>query len=191
MPEKTDALAAVCRRLSEGALDDAASLLRRDYPFAPEPITRRQYGPLESTRIFLRDGFLDRYTGERLIYPPVLRVLSFVLPAEFPFHPAWKADLTHPAYWELGATVDHVVPIARGGRDDEENWVTTSVAHHSARMSRTLEELGWTLVPPGDAAEWDGMMRWFLEFAESHPEVLAYSSVRQWQRAANRLVATR
>lgn len=191
MPTRTDALANVCRRLADGALEEAASLLRRDYPFAPEPITPRQYGPLESTRVFVRDGFIDRYTGERLVYPPVLRVLSFLLPAEFPFHPNWKADLTHPAYWEMGATVDHVVPMARGGADEESNWVTTSMAHHSARLNRTLEELGWSLVPPGDVAEWDGMMRWFLEYAEAHRETLAYSAIRMWHRAACRVLAPR
>ena len=191
MTAKSDALAAVCSRLANGKLDEAASLLRRDYPFAPEPITRSQYGPLESTRIFVRDGFIDRFTGERLVYPPVLRVLSFLLPEEFPFHPDWKAELTHPAYWELGAAVDHVVPMQHGGTDEEANWATTSMAHHAARMGRTLDELGWTLLPPGDVDEWDGMLRWFLDYAEAHPETLAYASVRQWHRAASRLMAAR
>jgi serine/threonine protein kinase len=68
--------------------------LRRDYPFAPEAVTKRQYGPVESTRVFVRDGFIDRYTGERLIFPPVLRVLSAILPAEFPYHPNWKTTVT-------------------------------------------------------------------------------------------------
>ena len=66
--DKVDAISAVCTKLAADSLDDAASILRRDFPFAPEPITRRQYGPLESTRIFLRDGFIDRYTGDQL-YP--------------------------------------------------------------------------------------------------------------------------
>ena len=184
--DKVDAISAVCTKLAADALDDAASILRRDFPFAPEPITRRQYGPLESTRIFLRDGFVDRYTGERLIYPPVFRILSFVLPEEFPFHPAWRADATHPAYWQLGATLDHVVPVSRGGADEPANWVTTSVAHQGTRNDATLEELGWSLVPPGDAAAWDGMLGWFMQYTEAHPASLAYASVRQWHRAAAR-----
>jgi hypothetical protein len=37
--------------------------------------------------VFLRDGFLDRYTGSRLIFPATLRMLSQLLPEEFPAHP--------------------------------------------------------------------------------------------------------
>ena len=99
MTEKSMVIAAVCHALQEGVADTASSLLKRDYPFASDPITKRQYGPLESSRVFMRDGFLDRYTGERLVFPPVLRVISIALPADFPYHPNWKTDVTHPAYW--------------------------------------------------------------------------------------------
>lgn len=105
MAEKSAVIAEVCRALTEDAVEEAVSIAKRDYPFAPEPITKRKYGPVESTRLFVRDGFIDRYTGERLIFPPVLRVLSSVLPAEFPFHPNWKTDLTHPSYWEAPQSI--------------------------------------------------------------------------------------
>jgi hypothetical protein len=189
MAEKSGAIAAVCAALARGDVDAATSTLKRDYPFASEPITKRQYGPVESTRVFVRDGFLDRYTGERLVFPPVLRLLSAALPEEFPFHPNWKTDLTHPAYWEVGATIDHVVPVSRGGADDESNWVTTSMARNSAKMNWTLEELGWALLPPGDFREWDGLVRWFLEYTATRPETLGNATVRQWHRAATLAVA--
>jgi hypothetical protein len=38
----------------------------------------------ESTRVFMPDGLSDRYTGERLAFPPVLRLISAELPDEFP-----------------------------------------------------------------------------------------------------------
>lgn len=181
---KSTTIAAVCKAVREGDLALAASLLKRDYPFAPDPVTRREYGPVESTRLFVRDGFIDRYTGERLVFPPVLRLLSAELPEEFPFHPNWKADVTHPAFWGLGATVDHLIPVSRGGADAESNWVTTSMARNNAKMNWTLEELGWTLQPPGAFAEWDGLMGWFFERAQHRPELLGRGSVRQWHRAA-------
>ena len=187
--EKSEVLTAVCAALARGAATDAASLLRRDYPFAPESVTERRYGPLESTRVFVRDGFLDRYTGERLIFPPVLRVLSVVLPTEFPFHPNWKTDVTHPAYWEVGATIDHLVPVTRGGADDESNWVTTSMARNSAKMNWRVEELGWRIIPPGDFREWDGLVHWFLAYTTANPSVLATASIKSWLRAARLVVA--
>jgi hypothetical protein len=73
---------------------------------------------------------------------------------------------THPAYWELFPTLDHVVPIARGGWDDEANLVSTSTLHNSAKANWTLEELGWSLHPPGALSQWDGLLAWFLGFAE-------------------------
>jgi 5-methylcytosine-specific restriction endonuclease McrA len=181
---KSDTIAAVCSALSRGDYDYATSVLKRDYPFAPDLITRREYGALESTRVFIRDGFIDRYTGERLIYPPVLRVLSAELPAEFPFHPNWKTDVTHPAFWEVGATVDHLMPVTRGGADNESNWVTTSMARNSAKMNWTVEELGWALQPPGEFADWDGPVGWFIQRTKDQPALLVSGSVRQWHRAA-------
>lgn len=182
--DKTTTIAAVCSSITSGDLGAAASLLKRDYPFAPDRVTQREYGAVEATRVFVRDGFLDRYTGERLLFPPVLRAVSAELPVEFPFHPNWKTDVTHPAFWELGATVDHVVPVSRGGADDESNWVTTSMARNSAKLNWTLEELGWTLQPPGDFAVWDGLLGWFVGHVEKRPDIIAGRSMKQWHRAA-------
>jgi len=184
MTEKSLAIAEVCAALKGGLRDQAISVLKRDYPLTPAPVTKRRYGPIESTRVFVRDGFTDRYTGERLIFPPVLRAVSTELPADFPYHPNWKTDVTHPAYWEIGATVDHLLPVSRGGVDDDSNWVTTSMARNSAKGNWTLEELGWALRAPGAFKEWDGLVHWFLEYARSHPELIATASMRQWHRAA-------
>ena len=60
--------------------------------------------------IYLRDGFVDRYIGHRLKFPPVLRLLSMKFPDSFPFHKNWKMSDCHVAYWELMSTIDHIVP---------------------------------------------------------------------------------
>ena len=52
-------------------------------------------------------------------------------------------------YWALYPTLDHVLPIARGGTDTPDNWVLTSQQMNSAKAHWTLEELRWTLLPPG------------------------------------------
>lgn len=132
------------------------------------------------TKIFVRDGFIDRYKGTRLIFPPVLRLLSHYLPDEFPYHKNWKVSATHPAYWELCPTIDHVVPVARGGSDDESNCVSCSMLTNSAKSAWTLAELGWQLQPAGDMAEWDGMMGWFIEQVRRHPELLTEGSTASY-----------
>jgi len=180
MADKGIAIQAACAALRNGGQDQAISLLKRDYPFAPQPVTKRQYGPLESTRVFVRDGFIDRYTAERLVFPPVLRVISAELPVDFPYHPNWKTDVTHPAYWEIGATVDHLIPVSRGGADDDSNWVTTSMVRNSAKGNWTVAELGWILQAPGDFRDWDGL----IHCTKNRPELIAAASMREWHRAA-------
>lgn len=141
--------------------------------------------------MFVRDGFIDRYTGTRVVFPPVFRLLSLVMPHDFPCHPAWKTDLTHPAYWELGATIDHLVPVTRGGSDDESNWMTASMASNSAKMNWTLEELGWQLHPPGSREKWDGLLGWFLEYVAKRPDLVMKGRMRDWHRAARAACAIR
>jgi len=94
---------------------------------------------------------------------------------------------SHIAYWELFPTVDHIVPLARGGPDDEGNWATTSMFRNSAKSNWTLEELGWTLYPPGEPRDWDGLMGWFLSFAEINPQILQDRYINRWYRAATRV----
>ena len=184
MTDPAAVLQAVCDAIASGGQEAAAAIVRRDYPFNAMPVVKRRYGPLQSTRVFVRDGFVDRYSGQRLIFPPVLRVISEVLPADFPYHPAWKTDVTHPAYNALSATVDHVVPVTRGGKDDDSNWVTTSFARNYAKMNSTLEEIGWTLHPPGRYEVWDGLLGWFVRYTEGHADLVRTGSMRQWYMAA-------
>src|SRR5687767_2160048 len=127
MISRHQTIESVCVFLRDENLSGAADLLRREYAFTPAEIVERKYGDTEALRVFLRDGFVDRYSGARLVFPGVLRVLALQLPHEFPYHPNWKMTATHLAFWELSPTVDHIVPIARGGIDSDENWVTTSM----------------------------------------------------------------
>ena len=96
--------------------------------------------------LFMRDGFIDRYTGNRLINPGVLRLLHVVLGDDFPAHPNWKVSETHLAFWELFPTVDHLVPVSRGGRDDESNWVTASMLSNQAKAQWSVDDLGWSCI---------------------------------------------
>jgi hypothetical protein len=182
---KIDVIAAVCAALTHGDSSSAESILRRDYPFAPELVTKRRFRQLDYTRVFIRDGFIDRYTAQPLVFPPVLRFISYELPKGFPYHPYWKTQVTHPAYWEVGATIDHLVPVTRGGTDDPSNWVTTSMARNSAKMNWTLAELGWELQPPGDFTVWDGLLSWCIDYSASHPHVVSDSGLRQWLKAGS------
>ena len=59
---------------------------------------------------------------------------------EFPYQKHWKMSDTHIAWWELIPTVDHVEPVARGGVDEEENWVCTSQLRNRSEERRVGKE---------------------------------------------------
>lgn len=181
--DKARILKLICEALQKDDADSASKIARSEYPFTPIQSSKRRNTPQQSVQIFVRDGFIDRYSGHRLVYPGALRLLSLLLPEEFPAHPNWKMSESHIVYWELFPTIDHVLPVARGGADDESNWVTTSMLRNSAKSNWTLEELGWELLPAGDFNEWDGLSDWFRSYVDSAPQFLGDGQIQKWYRA--------
>jgi 5-methylcytosine-specific restriction endonuclease McrA len=188
LAEKSHIVRQVCEALAAGDRVKASTIARRDYPFAPQNKGKRSFSALAATSVFLRDGFIDRYAGTQLVYPGALRLLSRLLPAEFPAHPNWKSSESHIIYYELFPTVDHIHPVARGGVNTPDNWATTSMILNSAKANWTLQELNWTLRPPGDSAAWDGMLHWFLEFIARSPEHLADNYIKTWHSVGARAI---
>lgn len=117
-------------------------------------------------------------------YPPVLRLLSNLIPEEFPFHKNWKMSECHIAYWQLLPTIDHIIPVTRGGLDEESNWVCTSQLKNSAKSNWLLEELVWELYEPGNTNEWNGMLYWIMDYIKNNPEAVKDSYINSWHKAA-------
>jgi hypothetical protein len=187
MEDKADVIKTICGALTGGNIADASDLARREFPFLAPSLVTRNFNETLSLRIFVRDGFIDRYSGKRLLFPPVLRLLSLLLPKEFPFHRNWKMKETHPIYWELFPTLDHIIPIACGGTDNADNLMSTSMLRNSAKANWTLEELGWSVHPPGDMDQWDGMLSWFLKYMEKDRKNPQGQYLGRWYRAARSL----
>ena len=173
---KVSTVERVCEALMQGRLADASKTAR----------AARRYTPYQSCQVFVRDGFIDRYAGTRLVFPGALRILSIELAEEFPFHPNWKMSESHIVYWELFPTIDHLVPISRDGADAEQNWVTTSMLWNTAKSNWTLEELGWELKPKGDIKNWDGLTGWFLKYVDENRRFLDVPYIGNWYRAISR-----
>lgn len=189
--DKADVIRRVAEALTEGDVGRAREIATTEYPFVAAVKSKRQYTPFQSLQVFYRDGFIDRYSADRLVNPAALHVLLKTLPLEFPAHPNWKMSETHIIYWELFPTIDHVVPVARGGVDDDSNWVTTSMVRNAAKSNWTLEELGWQLVDPGDPSTWDGLSRWFVDYVDAHQKLLADPYISKWSNATQRVIAAR
>lgn len=186
--ERQETIRMVCAFLDQGETANAACLIDSNYPFIPVKKSSRAYTPREMTKVFLRDGFIDRFRGTRLVYPPVLRVISHYLPKSFPYHQNWKMDEGHIAYWEIYPTIDHIIPVSRRGEDIESNWVCCSMITNSIKSNWLLEELEWTLKEPGDLKAWDGLISWFIQHTSSKPELLKNPYIKSWYYAAKEVL---
>lgn len=79
------AIKKACDEIAADAVDRARKVIAAESPFIPLSNAGRSYSEYQKTQIFLRDGFIDRYSGDRLVFPAALRLLSCIIPDEFPF----------------------------------------------------------------------------------------------------------
>ena len=180
MQDKIRTLESVVKELLSGNKDNACNLIQKEYPFERFEVFHRTYTLKQKMKQFKADGFIDRYSGDKLINPGILKVLSFYFPEEFPYHPHGKMTEGHIAYWELIPTLDHIYPIAKGGQDDEKNWVTTSMKNNSIKSNYTIDEIHWKLYPQGDIADWDGLTSIFLKLVDNDKELLEDGYIKKW-----------
>ena len=172
----------VSRAITRGQDDVARRVLRDNYPFVPARRVRTTVPIAEMLGIFIRDGFTDRYRGNRLIFPGALHLLARLLPDEFPYHPHGKTDACHPAFWDLFPTVDHIVPLAYGGTAGADNLACVSMRTNQVKANWRLEDLGWNLLP-SEMGDWDGLIYWAVEELERHPEIRPTGAFGAWMRA--------
>ena len=189
MNDKAAVVQRLLAALANGDSENARTTARAEYVFSSPSNAGRTYTPDQMMARFIQDGFVDRYSGNRLVCPGALRLLSRLIPIELPFHKNWKMSECHVMYWELFPTVDHIVPVARGGVDDESNWVTTSMLRNSAKSNWLLSELGWTLVPRGDFSKWDGLTKSFIDYVRNDTFPLSDAYIRRWYNAAVKATA--
>lgn len=170
--------------LENGEIKEAEKIISNEYPFKPFIRYTRSYTMNQKMIQFKKDGFIDRYSGEKLINPGVLKVLSYYLPAAFPYQKNWKMSECHIGYWKLCPTIDHIYPISMGGRDEPENWATTSMLNNSIKSNWTLEQMRWSLYEAGDFNEWDGLTNRFVSMVENTPELLHDDYIKNWYKSS-------
>ena len=160
----------ICELLLDEKRQDSIDFANENYPFNTRQPQKRQYSKFQMCKVFLRDGFIDRYSGDKLIFPGLIKIMTIEFPEIFKYHRNWKMSDTHMIYWDLFPTIDHLIPVARGGQDNYSNWITTSMIRNSAKSNWTLEEIGWNLHTKGQLDEWDGLVKCFLELTNKNPK---------------------
>ena len=189
--DKAAIIEEACNALSNGSLELCKSIITSQYPFQNLKKKRTPIPKSTALRIFVRDGFIDRYSGVALIFPGTLRIISELLPDAFPYHPHGRLDLCHPAWWYLFPSIDHVIPVAFGGTDDDENLITTSNLLNMTKRNALLDDLDWTLYPSGNIAEWDGLLAWFMAYIQHDSSLLSCSYIADWYRCAKSFQANK
>ncbi|MEU7433422.1 HNH endonuclease [Streptomyces sioyaensis] len=186
--ELSSTLAGVVNALTRGRPDQAQAhmdAIAFDWPSIP----RRGNVPMgQLVRIYDRDRYTCRYCGKRTVHLAVLRMLSTAYPCEFPHHPNWKADCTHPAYIEISTSNDHVRPVSRGGASrDDDNIVTSCAGCNYRKGDLPLDVIGMSLRPIEQGSSWRGLTDLYrpLWDALNRPELSAGD--RQLMRAFDRL----
>lgn len=173
----------ICELLQGGNKEHAANFASQHYPFVNNAVIKRHCSKLQMCRVFLSDGFIDRYSGEKLVFPGLIRLLSLEFPGLFKYHPNWKMTETHPVYWELFPTIDHIVPVARNGTNDAGNLATTSMLRNAAKANWLLDELGWSLYGKGTLQNWDGLTGCFLQLYNTQVRYQQDRYVSAWKTA--------
>lgn len=186
--EKADIIKEIFECIADGNTDKGKEIILKKYAFSAIEPQKRKYTIKQKMEIFLRDGFVDRYSGDLLLNPGVLKVISDMYPDEFPYHPHGKMSVSHIAFWELFPTIDHIFPVARGGADEPNNWVTTSMLHNQVKNNWTLEQLNWTLHDKGDLKKWDGLTSLFVDFVSKSPEFMKDKYVIDWYKVSKQLI---
>jgi 5-methylcytosine-specific restriction endonuclease McrA len=167
--------------------DEAAFAAVNEIRFEP-PNRKKEQWPAMSViaRVYARDHYQCRYCGERLILTAVMRLVSRLYPDQFPYHPNWKADSTHPAFISRSATLDHIQPIAGGGDPMAlDNLVTACWNCNRRKGDLGLHELRWVLVEPRDK-EWKGLTELFRPLWETAGRPSLSEDESAWMRAVSK-----
>jgi len=171
----------LCGLLLDDKRQECIDFVNKNYPFINNLTQKRHYSKYQMCKVFLRDGFIDRYSGDKLLFPGLIKILTIEFPNIFKYHRNWKMSDTHMIYWDLFPTIDHLIPIARGGQDNDSNWITTSMIRNSAKSNWTIEEIGWTLHQKGQLDNWDGLVKYFLDFTDKNPGYENDNYVSDWK----------
>jgi hypothetical protein len=121
--------------------------------------TTRMPGKEAQYLIFRRDGWRCRYCGIKVISTAARRKLVAIFPEQTKW--ARKEFERHSSLYAMAASLDHIVPHSRGGKNEPSNFVTACYCCQFGRGNFTLEEVRFNhpLQRPPIVTGWDGLSR--------------------------------
>lgn len=132
-------------RITLFRLGSKGSLETKTAPKTTRSDKRMPTKPTEHA-VYARDKFRCRYCRTPVVPKSVIGSISDKTGIDLRKE---STNLTtHGAYWLHAATIDHVVPHADGGTNDEDNLATACPACQFGKGSFSLAQLRLTLRPP-------------------------------------------
>lgn len=109
--------------------------------------------------IYQRDGYRCRFCGCPIVLGAARSAMRALIPDAIPWGRTTKDQ--HGAFFALTATLDHLVPHAKGGTNETDNLLTTCWPCNFGRGDALIEEIG--LLDPRSRPPvidgWDGLIR--------------------------------
>lgn len=90
--DKVVALEKAAQVILDGRIKCAKEIIQTEYPFMNLGSVSRHYSDKQKWEQFKRDGFIDRYSGQKLLNPGLLKTMSFYMPDIFLYHAHWKME---------------------------------------------------------------------------------------------------
>ena len=112
-------------------------------------------------RVYRRDNFTCRYCGRETVLHAAVEYLAKQFPQTLPYHRNWKRSETHPLFNDITTSCEHIIPLSRGGDDDDRNLAAACARCQYMKSDWLLAELNWKLYEGRDS-DWDGLTGLFL-----------------------------
>lgn len=137
-------------------------------------------------RVFQRDRWICSYCGRPVVFHPSMRLLQeFVKEHGFDGSGYYHRNWTHahaPLLDYLGAVIDHIRPVAKGGKDTKNNLRTSCNKCNASKNDRgegSLPARKQVKSKHGPPMKWDGLSMLFVILADRTPDQLT-AQERRW-----------
>jgi len=113
--------------------------------------------------VFTRDNWHCRYCGDAVFFSPSLKILDDLSSGHGYYHRNGKAGEMLSLFQWKWASVDHVLPVNKGGENNYENLVTACWECNLKLRDNTVDKPNPKPVIDNPTG-WDGFYSLFLKF---------------------------
>ena len=123
--------------------------------------------------VWRRDCWTCRYCENPVFFAPTLKLLNKINPNHGYYHPHGKNNKILSLFQWRWASVDHVSPKSKGGKNSLDNYVTACWKCNLTFSDKTKKEGKAEPMPISEVARninWDGFSSLYLELSEEKDE---------------------